>query len=438
MIVLDHVPREDTKLALLGGAPVRSGGLSPWPHFAEDEVNRVAEVLRSGRVSYWTGLESQAFEREFAAHCHVDYAVCVANGTVALELALHACGIGPGDEVIVPPRTFMASVSCVVMRGAVPIFADIDPVSQTVTAETIWPVLTARTRAVIAVHLAGWPCEMDPIVAMARERGLAVIEDCAQAHGASYKGRPVGSLGDVAAFSFCQDKIMTTGGEGGMLVTNRRDVWERAWSYRDHGRSYQALYGRQHRPGFRWVLDSFGTNWRMGEMQSAIGRIQLRERLSLWVEQRRRNAAVLTACFGRCPALRVTMPPDHLYHSYYKYYAFVRPERLRDGWDRDKLLAAFEAEGIPGLSGSCSEVYLEKAFDQGDLRPRHRLPVARKLGETSLMFFVHPTLKPAELSDTCRVVEKVLAAATRLSPIGSTSWSESRRGYRVATEGGCA
>jgi dTDP-4-amino-4,6-dideoxygalactose transaminase len=436
MNVLNYVPRENKELALLGGPPVRSGSLSTWPHFSEDEINRVVEVLRSGKVSYWTGLESRAFEREFAAHCHVDYAICVANGTVALELALHACGIGPGDEVIVPPRTFMASVSCVVMRGAVPIFADIDPVSQTVTAETIRAVLTPRTRAVIAVHLGGWPCEMDPIVALARKRGLAVIEDCAQAHGALYRGRPVGSLGDVAAFSFCQDKIMTTGGEGGMLVTNRRDVWERAWSYRDHGRSCHALHGREHPPGFRWILDSFGTNWRMSEMQAAIGRIQLRNRLSQWVEQRRRNAAMLTACFCQCPALRVTEPPDHVYHSYYKYYTFVRPERLRAGWDRDALLAAFEAEGIPGLSGSCSEVYLEKAFDHGGLRPEHRLRFARKLGDTSLMFLVHPTLTAAEVADTCHVVEKVLSVASRPDPIGSTPSSKSGGWHRAAMERG--
>jgi hypothetical protein len=400
-------------LALFGGQPVRSGDLSPWPHFDEEMIKRVAEVLRSGKVNYWTGLECRAFEEEFAAHCHVDYALAVANGTVALELALHACSIDRGDEVVVPPRTFIASASCVVLRGAIPIFADVDPVSQTITADAIRAVLTPRTRAVIAVHLAGWPCDMDSIMALAGERGLTVIEDCAQAHGASYKGRPVGSLGDVAAFSFCQDKIMTTGGEGGMLVTNRSDVWERAWAYRDHGRSCDAVRNRRHPPGFRWIFDSFGTNWRMTEMQAAIGRVQLRNNLVRWVERRRRNAAALASCFRRCPVLRLTEPPDHVYHSYYKYYAFVRPERLRDGWDRDRLLAAFEAEGIPGLSGSCSEVYLEKAFDQGGFRPKQRLPIAQELGKTSLMFLVHPTLTPTEISETCGAVEKVLAVAAR-------------------------
>lgn len=414
---------------------MRRGSLSPWPHFDEAEIEGVARVLRSGKVNYWTGTECRAFEEEFADHCQVEFAVSVANGTVALELALHALGIGPADEVIVSPRTFMASVSCIVMRGAVPVFADVDPVSQTTTAETIRVVLTPRTKAIIAVHLAGWPCDMDSIVTLAREHGLVVIEDCAQAHGAAYKGRPVGSLGDAAAFSFCQDKIMTTGGEGGMLVTNRRDVWERAWAYRDHGRSYSAVYDREHVPGFRWLFESFGTNWRMTEMQAAIGRAQLRNSLSTWVQRRRQNAAVLTECFRRWPPLRVTEPPDHIYHAYYKYYTFIRLELLKDGWDRDRILMAIEAEGIPGLSGSCSEVYLEKAFDQANWRPKHRLPAAHELGETSLMFLVHPTLTAEEIADTCRVVEKVFAVASESGRLEASQISTMRSDYRVRAAG---
>jgi dTDP-4-amino-4,6-dideoxygalactose transaminase len=420
MNVVVAASRADTRLALFGGTPVRRGGLAPWPHFDEAEIEGVARVLRSGKVNYWTGTECRAFEEEFAVHCQVEFAVSVFNGTVALELALHALGIGPGDDVVVSPRTFMASVSCIIMRGAVPVFADVDPVSQTITAESIRAVLTPRTKAIIAVHLAGWPCDMDPIVTLARERGLLVIEDCAQAHGATYKGRPVGSLGDVATFSFCQDKIMTTGGEGGMLVTNRRDVWERAWAYRDHGRNHAGAYACEHLPGFRWLFDSFGTNWRITEMQAAIGLAQLRNSLSTWVHRRRQNAAVLTECFRQWPALRVTEPPTHIYHAYYKYYCFIRPELLKDGWNHQKILMAIAAEGIPGLSGSCSEVYLEKAFDNAGWRPRHRLPVARELGETSLMFLVHPTLAPDEIADTCRVVEKVFAAASRTDRAGAS------------------
>jgi dTDP-4-amino-4,6-dideoxygalactose transaminase len=398
-------------LAAAGGTPIRTRPFPPWPVFDEEQVAAVAAVLRSGKVNYWTGEETQEFEREFAQAAGCQYAVALANGTVALELALHAAGIGPGDEVIVTCRSFMASASCAISRGAIPVFADVDPESQNVTADTIRAVLSSRTRAIIAVHLAGWPCEMDPIMELAADHGLVVIEDCAQAHGATYRGRPVGSLGHVAAFSFCQDKILTTGGEGGMLTTNDPAIWEKAWSYKDHGKSWSAMHARQPGSGFKWVHESFGTNWRMTEMQAAIGRIVLR-RLPDWVRTRRRNAAFLTERLCDQPALRVATPPSHLEHSYYKYYAFLRPAWLRADWSRDRFLAALQAEGIPCGSGICPEIYREKAFDGSPSCPEERLPAAQLLGETSLMLQVHPTLTEQDLADTCTAMEKVLAAAT--------------------------
>jgi dTDP-4-amino-4,6-dideoxygalactose transaminase len=397
------------QLAMEGAEPIRTTPFPSWPHFDPDEIASATRVLQSGKVNYWTGEEGRRFEEEFAAQTGCRYGVAVANGTAALELALHALGIGPGDEVIVPSRAFIASASCVVMRGARPVVADIDPNSQNITAETIRPLLTTRTRAIVAVHLAGWPCDMDPIIALANEHGLKVIEDCAQCHGASYKGRPVGSLGNVGAFSFCQDKIMTTGGEGGMVTTNEKAIWEKVWSYKDHGKSHEAVYNREHSPGFRWLHESFGTNWRLTEFQSALGRVLLRK-LPRMVDVRRRNAAILTQGFTQLDALRVPQPPSHIGHSYYKYYAFVRPEKLRKGWTRDRILRAIVAEGIPCFTGSCSEIYLEKAFTP-ELRPAERLTVAKELGETSLMFLIHPTLSEIEMHDTCRAVTKVLDAA---------------------------
>jgi dTDP-4-amino-4,6-dideoxygalactose transaminase len=418
-------------LAIEGGAPVRKTVFAPWPHFDPDEIEAAAEVLRSGAINYWTGKEGRQFEAEFAAHAGCKYGVAVANGTVALELALYALGIGPGDEVIIPSRTFIASASSAAMRGARPIVADIDANSQNITAETVRPLLTPRTKAIIAVHLAGWPCEMDPLLALAREHGLKLIEDCAQSHGATYHGRPVGSLGDVAAFSFCQDKIMTTGGEGGMLTTNDVGVWERAWSFKDHGKSYDAVYNRQHAPGFRWLHESFGTNWRLTEFQSALGRVLLRK-LSRAVDSRRKNAAILTENFSRHPALRVTMPPSHCGHSYYKYYVFIRHENLRPGWTRDRILGAILAEGIPCFTGSCSEIYLERAFQDG-LRPRQRFTVAKELGESSLMFLVHPTLSPADMHDTCAAVDKVLNAASKQEQTCDTGANKEECGVRQLT-----
>jgi dTDP-4-amino-4,6-dideoxygalactose transaminase len=400
-----------TPLVIDGGQGVRNRAFAPWPHFDLDEIEAVASVLRSGRINYRTGEEGRLFEKEFATFAGCKHGVAVANGTVALELALHALGIGPGDEVIVPSRTFIASASCVVMRGAVPVVADVDATSQNVTADTIRPLLTSRTKAIIAVHLAGWPCDMDSILGLARERGIKVIEDCAQSHAATYKGRPVGSLGDAAAFSFCQDKIMTTGGEGGMLTTNDDAMWEHAKSFRDHGTTCDAAWKDQNSPGFRWVHDSFGTNWRLTEMQSAIGRAQLRK-VAGWAAIRRRNAAILANRLSDCPALRVTAPPREIGHSYYKYYVFVRPERLRVGQDRDQIMAAINAEGIPCFGGICSEIYLEKAFPR-EWRPLQRRKIARELGKTSLMFLVHPTLSEKNMLDTCQAVEQVMNAAAK-------------------------
>lgn len=403
---------------------------SPWPSFTQEEVEAVQRVLLSNRVNYWTGDECRQFEKEFAAWCGTSHAVALANGTLALDVALKALNVGPGDEVVVTPRTFMASVSCVVNAGAVPVFADVDAHSGNLTAETIAAVLTPRTKAIIVVHLAGWPCDMDPIMALAHQHQLKVIEDCAQAHGARYKGRNVGSIGHIGAWSFCQDKIMTTGGEGGMVTTHDEALWRAMWAYKDHGKSHEAVYERQHPPGFRWLHESFGTNWRMLEMQATIGRIQL-TRMPEWTRARQANAAVLIEALQpfatatgpiRLPRLHCTDTGCRssvsgtecergCVHALYKLYAHVVPERLAAGWTRDRIVEAINAAGVPCYQGSCSEVYLEKAFDGTGWRPTQRLPVARSLGETSLMFLVHPSLTPAEIQKTASVITEVLRTA---------------------------
>ena len=399
-------------LALDGGDPVRTTPLPPWPYFAADEIDAVRAVLVSGRANYWTGGECAAFENEFAQYVGVKYAVALANGSVALELALHALDIGPGDEVVVPARSFMATASCVVLRGARPVFADVDPVSGNISAATIKAVLTPRTKAVIVVHLGGWPCDMEPILELGRVRGFSVIEDCAQSHGATCGARVTGSLGHIGAFSFCQDKIMTTGGEGGMLVTDDPLVWERAWSYKDHGKSYDAVFNREHPPGFRWLHESFGTNWRMTEMQAAIGRRQL-AKLPGWLASRRRHARLLDNALAATPGLMLRPQPPRHGHAYYKFYAFVDPAALHPDWNRQRIISAISAEGIPCAEGSCSEMYLEKAFVDAGLAPAERLPVARELGETSLMFMVHPTMRERDVLDTATAIRKVMTAAAR-------------------------
>ena len=377
-----------------------------WPVVDQDEIDAVVAVLRSGAVNYWTGDENRLFEEEFAAAFGGRHAVALANGTLALQLALHALGLEPGDQVVVPARSFFATAAVVPLAGGEPIFADVDLDSQNLTAESVEAVLTPRTRGVICVHLGGHPCDMDPLLELARARGLFVIEDCAQAHGARYKGRPVGALGDVGCFSFCNDKIMTTGGEGGMLLTNRRRLWRRAWEHKDHGKGLDAAFREPQELGFRWLHESFGSNYRLTEMQAAMGRRQLRK-LDSWVEARRRRARILHRALADHPLLRVPFEAEHARHAFYKFSLFVLPERLAPGWTRDRLLAEIDALGIPALTGWCPEIYLEKAFAGGPFAPPERLPRARRLGETSLQLQVHPTLSIA-------TVERRAAALRRL------------------------
>ena len=400
-----------------------NNSFSPWPSFTEEESNVVQKVLLSNKVNSWTGTECRTFEEMFALWAGAQFAITLANGTLALDLALKALGVGRGDEVVVTPRSFIASVSCVVNAGAIPIFAEVDADSGNITAASIEAVLTPATRAVICVHLAGWPCDMDPIMALAERYGLFVIEDCAQAHGARYKGSSVGSIGHVGAWSFCQDKIMTTGGEGGMVTCNDEALWRAMWSYKDHGKSYAAVYEREHPPGFRWLHESFGTNWRMTEMQAAIGRIQLK-RMRDWTAKRTANAlAIREAMLSfageggvvRVPEMRCgDCQADNCFcqHAYYKFYAYVRPENLVVGWSRDRIVEEINARGVPCYSGSCSEIYLERAFDDSGFRPAERLPVAKELGETSLMFLVHPTLTDVEIRKTQDIVAEVLGTAS--------------------------
>ncbi|MDR5903049.1 DegT/DnrJ/EryC1/StrS family aminotransferase [Halomonas icarae] len=400
------------------------GPFPPWPSYTQEEADAVTRVLMSNRVNYWTGQECRQFEKEFASYVGARHAIAVANGTNALDLALKALDIGPGDEVIVTSRTFLASASSIVNAGANPIFADIDRDSQNITAATVAPLITPRTRAIIAVHLAGWPCEMDELRALANDHHLALIEDCAQAHGARYRGNSVGSLGDIAAWSFCQDKIMTTGGEGGMVTTQDSELWQRMWAYKDHGKSWSAVYERQHPEGFRWLHESIGTNWRLTEMQAAIGRIQL-GRMPEWKATRQAHAQRIWSTARELPGLRVPHIPAHIDHAAYKCYLFVEPEHLKAGWDRDRILHAIVGQGVPCFSGSCSEVYREKAFgprsDHPGWRPATRRPVARELGNTSLMLLCHPTLGAAELDRTCNVLESVMreACQRRDLPIGA-------------------
>ena len=405
---------------LLDNCKIMNKDFSSWPSYSLKEIAAVKKVLSSNKVNYWTGDECRKFEKEFSEYFNTKFAIALANGTVAIDLALKAINIKKGDEVIVTSRTFIASVSCIVNAGGIPIFADVCLNSQNFRSHNIEKLITKKTKAILCVHLAGWPCEMDNIMKIANNNKLFVIEDCAQAHGAMYKGRSVGSIGHIGCWSFCQDKIMTTGGEGGMVTTNSKKLWEKMWSYKDHGKSFYSVYNKKHADGFKWLHESFGTNWRMTEIQASIGRIQL-HKMNHWTKKRNQNQNLI---WNSCRSLQLIRTPkfnekswkffhEGNVHAAYKCYIFINKEKLKNGWTRNKIVNEINNLGVPCFSGSCSEVYLEKAFLKANLRPKNRLKSAKELGETSLCFLVHPNLTKKEIEQTCNSIITVAKKATK-------------------------
>lgn len=390
-----------------------NSSLPSWPNYSQEEIEAVSQVLASNKVNYWTGNIGREFEKDFATWSDCNHAIAVANGTLALDLALQGLGIGSHyggselDEVIVTPRSFIASVSSVINAGAKPVFADVDLDSGNISPETIIPMITDHTKAIIAVHLAGWPCDMHAIMKLAYENDIVVIEDCAQGHGAKIDGKSVGSFGHVGAWSFCQDKIMTTGGEGGMVSVNDPQLWDKMWSYKDHGKNWDAVYNREHGPGFRWLHESIGTNWRMLEMQSVIGRLQLLK-MPEWTMRRRQIAHMIHNILANYDFIRTPQPSEKYEHAYYRCYAYVLPKALPNGWTRDRIVNEVNALNIPVFQGSCSEIYNEKAFDGKGCRPDKPLPNAKLLGETSLMFLTHPNIGDEDLKHICRTLKTVM------------------------------
>ncbi|MDQ1305805.1 MAG: hypothetical protein QG671_1637 [Actinomycetota bacterium] len=385
---------------------------APWPAFDDEQIEAAASVLRSGRVNYWTGTEGRMFEEEFADFTGLRHAVFVSNGTVGLEAAIQALQLPPGGQVVTTPRTFIATSSAIVRSGLRPIFADVDPLSGNITADSIEAALTPQTVAVVVVHLGGWPADMVAIKELCERHGLALVEDCAQAHGAMIGGQHVGVFGDIAVWSFCQDKVITTGGEGGMVATNNSTLFHRVWSLKDHGKSWDAVYRREHPSGYRWLHESFGSNFRGTEVQAAIGRIQYR-RLPQWRRERTQNALILASSLEGTPGVTVPLPPHDLTHAYYRLYAYIELEALAPGWTRNRVAdEVTRLQPIPVLTGSGSEIYREAAFQSTDSVPARRLPNAHRLGDSAMALLVHPGLTPENMQGIARNLTAVLAEAT--------------------------
>lgn len=328
------------KLAIDGGTPVRTVPFPAWPVFDEREVQAVVEVTRSGKWGALDGNKVREFEREFAAYQQARHGICVVNGTAALEIALRALGIGPGDEVITTAYTFIATPNAALQVGAVPVFVDIEPDTYLIDASKIEQAITERTKAIIPVHLAGCPADMDAIMDIARRHNLAVIEDACQAWGAEWRGRRVGAIGNAGTFSFQASKNITAG-EGGIIVTNDDALNEVIWSLHNVGR----------RRGGEWYEHvRIGWNYRMTEWQAAILLVQL-ARLPSQTAIRDQNARYLTEQLSQIEGIQpVRIDPRVTRHAWHMYMFRYHSDAF-GALPRDKFVAALRAEGIPCESG---------------------------------------------------------------------------------------
>lgn len=383
---------------------------SAWPRYELDEILAVTQVLQSGKVNALVhGHENKAFEKEFAQFIGMPHAIAVSNGTVSIEMALRALGVGPGDEVIIPARSFFATASAVVAIGADPVFADIEVETQNIDPASVERMISERTRAVICVHLAGRPCDMDALADICAAYDLLLIEDCAQAHGALYRDRPVGSFGDASSFSFCTDKIMSTGGEGGMLLLKDEESWAKAWAIKDHGKVPLALLPQNIAPPgeFRYLHRSFGSNYRMTEMQAAIGRVQLRK-LPQWLAQRRANAEALASALSDLPGIVVDAPAAHVRPAWYKFYFRIDDRVLPKGLTRSDIIAGLMQLGIPCGSGSCPDMSREAAFEERAPRRDGDLANAHWLGARTIMFPVDHLLDQDDMMIFAEALKKVV------------------------------
>ena len=338
-------------LAMNGGEPVRTKPFPTWPISDDREVRALEEVCRSGK---WggtaAGVKVAEFEKEFAAFQDAKYGVCVVNGTVAIEIALKAVGVKAGDEVIVPPYTFIASASAVLMIGAIPVFVDIDPDTFNLDPSKIEAAITDKTKAILAVHIAGCPADMDWIMAVAKKHGLKVVEDAAQAHGAAWNGRRVGAIGGAGTFSFQVSKNLSAG-EGGIVVTNDSEIYSTAWSLHNCGRVPEGGW-YEHR-----IL---GSNYRMTEFQAAVLLVQM-ERIEEQMKTREKNARYLDAQLPQIEGIRPLKRDPRVTSHAYHLYIFRYDSKAFKGIPKAKFAEAMKAEGIPCSPGYVP-LYKEQLF----------------------------------------------------------------------------
>ena len=390
-----------------------------YPFFNKSSIKKVKQILNSGRVNYWTGNECRNFEKEFSNYHGVKYSLAVSNGSVALELGLKSLGLKNNDQVIVTPRSFIISASCVLNLGLKPVFADVDD-NGNLSIEGIKKVYNKNIKAIVVVHLNGLSCDLDPILKFTKKNKIFLIEDCAQAHGAIYKGKKVGSFGNISTWSFCQDKIISTGGEGGMITTNNKKLFLKIWSMKEHGKNYISVFFKKHRTGYKWLHDHLGSNYRMTEMQAAIGRVQLRL-LDKMVKKRNFLANLylngLKDYYQKyeiikkpdfrcetCPLKKNEKKCNKCAHSFYRLNLFINKKNI----NQIKLIEQFNKNKIECGIGSCPEIYREKIFKKLKLHPKKRLQNAKLLGKTSIMFPINPYKSLIKIKPEINLIKKIL------------------------------
>ena len=376
-----------------------------WPNFSSKLIYNVGKILNSGKINYTTGSHGKKFEKEFSNFIGNRYSIAICNGTVALEVAIKSLKLPKNSEILVPARSFFSSASCIVNTGHKPIFVDVDLVTQNICLKDIKKKITSRTKALICVHLGGLPCSMSKIKRITNKNKIKIIEDCSQAHGASINGKQVGSFGDIATWSFCNDKIISTLGEGGMISTNNKKIFEFSKRYINHG---SVVRKKKNSEKFEYNKDYFGTNLRLTEIQSYSGSYQLKNLKSIQKKREKISKDYFKLISMYQNYFDVYYPSSDIKSAWYRFYFFIKKDIKFNKKLRFKIIQKFKKKKLKCFTGSCPEIYLEKAFKNFTLHKSKRLNNCKILGETSLALDVNHTLSNIQHKNNLNKMKSIL------------------------------
>ena len=373
---------------------------SKWPNYDSKIINKIINILKSGRTNYLIGKEGSKFEKNFSKFYNIKYTNVVANASLGLELSLLSLNLKKGDEVIVTPRSYHSSVSSIIRAGLTPIFADIDRYSMNICPKSIEKNISKKTKAIICVHLYGMPCDMKKINKLCTKFKLKVIEDCSQAHGTKISKKYVGSFGDISVFSFCQDKIISTGGEGGMIATNNKKLHNKIWSLKEIGKNKTKYHKVDNSSNnFPYLHDSIGTNARITEIQSCIGNYQL-NKLKNYIRRRNLNAMIYYEKLKKCKYLIIPKFSSNITHSYYRYTVIINDKLIK----RSLLMKNLKMEGVECNVGGCPTIYDEKYFKKNFRINKNNFPNTEYLKDKTISFIVDQTVDKKEIRKVCNIL----------------------------------